>query len=219
MKKAGRYKISGLVENQFEPGSRGKVLKNLRGIKRKSEIDGIEAEFFELTLDRLIKTYKEDHRFTADDIRRFHRIWLGDIYEWAGKYRKVNISKGDFPFAAAAHIPVLMEEFENGPLKRHTPCCGMNEIRLVKALAEVHVELVLIHPFREGNGRIARILSTLMALQGGLPILDFSDISGKKKEKYFAAVRNGLDRDYGAMEEIFKEIIRKTFSSLRRGRY
>ncbi|TAK86063.1 MAG: hypothetical protein EPO20_09750 [Betaproteobacteria bacterium] len=32
------------------------------------------------------------------------------------------------------------------------------------ALAETHVELVLIHPFREGNGRIARALSTLMAL-------------------------------------------------------
>ena len=182
MKKTGRYETSKLVENQFEPGSRGKVLENLRGIKRKSEMDSIEAEFFELTLDRLITTCKEDHRFTAADIRRFHRIWLHDIYEWAGKYRNVNVSKDEFPFATAAHIPVLMEEFENGPLKRHTPCRGMDETRLIKALAEVHVELVLIHPFREGNGRIARILSTLMALQGGLPILDFSDISGEKKE-------------------------------------
>ncbi|MBI5560131.1 MAG: Fic family protein [Deltaproteobacteria bacterium] len=213
MKKTGRYETSGLTENRFEPGSRGRVLKNLLGIRRKSEMDRVEREFFLRTLYGLTKTCDNNHRFIATDIKHFHNIWLGDIYEWAGKYRRVNISKGDFPFAAAAHIQSLMEEFENGPLKRHTPCYGMNETRLIKALAEVHVELVLIHPFREGNGRIARILSTLMALQGGLPILDFNGISGKKKEKYFAAVRNGLDRDYGAMEEIFKEIIWKTFSA------
>jgi len=43
-------------------------------------------------------------------------------------------------------------------------------------MAVVHVELVLIHPFRDGNGRVARILSILMGLQAGLPALDFGDI-------------------------------------------
>jgi len=50
---------------------------------------------------------------------------------------------------------------------------------VIKALAVVHTELVLIHPFRaEGNGRVARMLATLMALQAGLPPLDFSDRIG-----------------------------------------
>lgn len=46
-----------------------------------------------------------DERFTAGEIRRMHRLWLGEIYEWAGEYRGVNIAKGAFLFAAAIQIP------------------------------------------------------------------------------------------------------------------
>ncbi len=35
-----------------------------------------------------------DQRFTADDIRVMHHRWLGELYEWAGEYRTVNLSKG-----------------------------------------------------------------------------------------------------------------------------
>lgn len=86
---------------------------------------------------------------------------------------------------------------------------------IVDPRAETHVELVLIHPFREGNGRIARVLSTLMALQAGLPLLNFSGIAtGEKKEEYFAAARAGLDRNYEPMKKIFSEIIEKTLLGL-----
>jgi cell filamentation protein len=44
------------------------------------------------------------------------------------------------------------------------------------ALAVVHVELVLIHPFREGNGRTARLLAVVMGLQAGLPALFFENL-------------------------------------------
>ena len=70
-----------------------------------------------------------------------------------------------------------------------------------------NVELMLIHPFREGNGRLGRMLATLMALQAGLPILDFSDWDGEKRESYFIAVRAGMDRDYCSMQELFAGII------------
>lgn len=43
MKKTENYDTAGLIEAQFEPGSRGRVLKNLLGIKRKREMDEIEA--------------------------------------------------------------------------------------------------------------------------------------------------------------------------------
>jgi len=78
---------------------------------------------------------------------------------------------------------------------------------VIVALTEVHVELVLIHPFRDGNGRCARLLASLMTLQAGLPILDFSLINGLKKLEYFAAVQAGLDKDYEPMVKIFSEII------------
>jgi cell filamentation protein len=139
-----------------------------------------------------------------------HKIWLGEIYGWAGNYRLVNVSKGDFHFAAAKQIPLLMDEFEKGSLRIHTPCNFKKPERVVQALAEVHVELVLIHPFREGNGRIARLLSTLMASQAGLPILNFSDITGKRRKEYFAAINSGLGRNYKPMERFFKNIVDKT---------
>ena len=78
------------------------------------------------------------------------------------------------------------------------------------ALAVVHTELLLIHPFREGNGRLARLLAMLMALQAGLPPLDFSEFEGERKEEYFLAVRKGLDKNYQPMTLIFSEVISLT---------
>jgi hypothetical protein len=60
------------------------------------------------------------------------------------------------------------------------------------------------------HGRLARLLATLMALQAGLPLLDFSGIRGKKREAYFAAVQSGMDRNYAPMEKIFRAVIVKT---------
>jgi cell filamentation protein len=81
---------------------------------------------------------------------------------------------------------------------------------IVEAISVVHTELVLIHPFRDGNGRVGRLLAILMALQAGLPPLDFSGITGKKKKAYFTAVQEGMTGNYGMMEEIFKGVIDRT---------
>jgi cell filamentation protein len=210
MKKGGHYDASSLIEAQFEPGSRGRVLRNLLGIKSKREMDQVEAQEQLRTLEELVRIYDQTHRFTAADVRRIHKIWLGSIYAWAGNYRQVNLSKGDFPFAAANQIPRLMIEFEKGPLRAYTPCrfTEMNEI--ARTIAVVHTELLLIHPFREGNGRVARLLAVLMALQAGLPPLDFGNIKGRKRQEYFRAVQAGLDRDYKPMEKVFSAVIRRT---------
>lgn len=144
------------------------------------------------------------------DICHTHRIWLGEIYDWAGSYRQVKISKGSFSFAFPAQIPKLMRELEEESLRKYTPCNFESRERIIRAVAEVHVELLLIHPFREGNGRLARALATLMALQAGLPPLDFRSIKGKKKHEYFVAVRAGMDRNYKLMEKVFSEVLRRT---------
>jgi cell filamentation protein len=213
LKKGGRYDVSGLTEAQFEPGSNEQVLKNRLGIASPETMDDAEAHALEKAVLGLIGSYDERHRFTAADIRQLHKSWLGEIYEWAGEYRQVNISKGNFPFAAAARVPALMVEFEKDQLARHTPCNFKDRADVVRALAETHVELVLIHPFREGNGRVARLLSILMALQAGLPLLDFSVIAEEKKQAYFAAVQTGLDKNYQPMERLFAEIIERSLAS------
>jgi cell filamentation protein len=211
-KKGRRYDVSHLTENQHQPGSRGRVLKNLLAITAKREMDLAEAEALKKATDTLVRSYDFQHRFTAEDICRMHLTWLSQIYPWAGRYRQVNLVKDDLPFAAASQVPQLMQAFEEGPLRRHTPCNFSAPGRVIEALAEVHVEFILIHPFREGNGRVGRILSTLMALQANLPLLDFRPIHGRRKEAYFAAVRAGLDRNYKPMEEIFELVLNPTSS-------
>jgi len=214
-KKSKRYDTSGMVEAQFEQGSNDRVLKNLLAIKTVEKMDQAEALALQEAQDLLIRTYDKNHRFTAKDICHVHKVWLGKIYVWAGEYRRVNIAKDDFKFATAAHIPNLMKDFEVTFLKNYTPCLfQMNKIAQV--LAEVHVELVLIHPFREGNGRTSRLLAVLMALQAGLPLLDFKDIEGKNREGYFLAVQEGMKRNYKPMEAIFKKIIEKSVSNVKK---
>ena len=181
-------------------------------------MDEVEAREQLRALRELIGIYEEAHVFTAADVRKIHRLWLGSIYSWAGEYRQVNVSKDDFPFAAAREIPKLMAELESGPLRQFTPCRFDSADDVVKALAIVHTELMLIHPFREGNGRAGRLLAILMGLQAKLPPLDFSGVKGKKRQQYFAAVRAGLGRDYEPMKRIFSDVVhRSRRSALRAG--
>jgi cell filamentation protein len=93
MKKEDRYDVSDSIEAQFEPGSNDTVLRNKLGITDLDEMDRAEAQALVKATDALIHEYGTDHRFCADDICHMHQIWLGDIYEWAGKYRSINISK------------------------------------------------------------------------------------------------------------------------------
>ncbi len=208
-----RYDVSSLLEAQYEPGASGLVLKNLLGITSKEGMDEAEARTLEQATDLSIKAHGETHRFPAADLCDCHRIWLGDIYEWAGRYRRVNVSKDGFPFAVATQVPALMDQFERDVLRRCTPCIFADRAAVIRALAETHVELVLIHPFRDGNGRLARVLSTLMALQAGLPLLDFSLMAGTGKTAYIAAIQAGLEKRYVPMESLFREIIERSRAS------
>jgi len=210
VKQSGKYNVSGLVEGQFEPGSGKLVLRNLIGVKGKREMDKAEGSELLRTFKRFISVYDENHRFGTADICNMHKEWLGGIYDWAGRYRQVNLTKGGFTFAAAHLIPTLMADFENECLALYTPCRFAQREEITHALAVVHVELLLIHPFREGNGRLARMLASIMTLQAQLPPLEFSMLKGKKKQEYFEAVQFGLNRNYEPMEKIFREVIERT---------
>jgi cell filamentation protein len=210
-----RYDTSNLPEQQDESLSSGAVLPNLLGIRSKKDLEHVEEVRFERLMEEAVARYDRDHRFTAQDLLWLHRFWLDGIFTWAGVYRTVNIGKGGFMFAAAGYVPELMQQFENDQLARLTPC-SMGRIEdVAAALAEVHVELILIHPFREGNGRIARLLSVLMALQAGLPPLDFSKLQDAKREEYFSAVRAGIDRNYEPMAKVFSGVIEWTLKVCR----
>ena len=209
---ATRYDARGL-EAEFEPGSRKRVLRNLLGIRSVRAMAQRESDALLAATGQLIDDTGLDQRFTADDICHMHRLWLGAIYPWAGHYRQVNLVKAGFMFAAADQVPRLMRELERGPLRTFTPCRLADVPAQAKALAVVHAELVLIHPFRDGNGRCARLVAVVMGLQAGLPVLDFAGVRGVEKLRYFAAVQAGLDRNYEPMAAVFRRIINRTLRS------
>ncbi len=97
-----------------------------------------------------------------------------------------------------------------GPLRSFTPCRMADVDDQAHALGVVHAELILIHPFREGNGRCSRLLATLMAFQAGLPALDFGGIRGREKQSYFAAIQAAIARDYAPITAVFRAVIAKT---------
>ncbi|MYN12616.1 cell filamentation protein Fic [Pusillimonas sp. TS35] len=194
-----RYDVSG-AQAMFEPGSDDQVLANKLGISSSADMD--EAEL--ILLQKLYHSVLEDNlplgRLTMAHIRTWHQRWLGNIYVWAGQPRSVNMSKDGFPFAPAAQVPRLMTEFEKVYLARYTPCVGFARDKLVEAIAVVHVEFILLHPFREGNGRISRLLADVMAAQAGFGPLDYTSWEANRAG-YIAAIQAGLGCDYAPMQK------------------
>jgi len=159
-----RYISATDPEAEYEPGSRGRVLRNHLGITRKRDIDQLEFESLIRVQEQYYSEIEDSTSFTTKLIRRMHKDWLGDIYDWAGIYRTVELSKGGFRWPPAYLVEKNLADFEAHALSRLTPCCATTIESVAMALAEVHAELLLIHPFRDGNGRLARWLADLMSL-------------------------------------------------------
>lgn len=208
----GRYDTAGSPEGEWEPGSEEQVLANQLGVTDPCLMDQIELDGLNYLYQSVYESVTEDETLGMEDMIAWHREWLGGIYAWAGQYRTVNMSKNGFPFAAAAQLPRLAEELDQ-MIQESTPCLCMTEEELVAAIARTHVEFVLVHPFREGNGRIARLLADIMALQAGKAGLDFSSWD-RDRDNYFAAIQQGLGEDYGAMEAFVSSALRDAESDV-----
>ena len=205
----GRYDTSGKLEAQFEPGSDELVLKNSLGIRLPEEMDEVELALLIQLYDRIPEEVEIDQRLTVADICEWHRRWLGNVYPWAGQYRTVNMGKGEFQFAAAGQVERLMTDLDRKFLTHYTPCEGMSDEQLAEAIAVIHIELILIHPFREGNGRVSRLLANVMAMQAGKPELDFS-LWDEQKAAYFSAIQAGLD-NYEPMTALVRQVLPDTW--------
>lgn len=117
-------------------------------------------------------------------------------------WKTININRlENVRVALANQIPFMLQEFESKFLGVLTPCYLMDEMALVDAIAKVHIEFILVHPFREGNGRISRLLADVMALQANKPQLDYSRWDADK-EAYFAAINEGLSCNYDPMKKL-----------------
>jgi cell filamentation protein len=197
---SGRYD-AGEAQGAYEPGSGGRVLRNKLGVTDPEEMDEVELLLLNELYQAVLVEDLPDRTLRLADLKTWHRRWLGNVYGWAGEERSVNMGKGDFQFAGAAQIPRLLAAFERDCLARFTPCHDMDDAALVEAIAVTHVEFILIHPFREGNGRLSRLLSDVMAVQAGHEPLDYSAWDADKPA-YFGAIHAGMVGDYMPMQRL-----------------
>lgn len=210
-----RYMTPVGPEAEFQPGSRGRVLANLAGITRKREMDRAEFDALVRVQDAYLDQISAKTRFTTGMICQMHKDWLGPLFAWAGKYRTVELAKSGFSWPPAMMVERNMLAFEKEVLATKTPCRPGPIERVCLDMAEVHASLLLIHPFREGNGRLARWLAELMALQAGMPLPQyrFTGLGSRQHhEQYLFAVKAGYLEDYRPLVAFFREAIERGWS-------
>ena len=179
------------------------LLPNLLKLTDKQAIEQSEFEGFLLAELTLTDELSIRTKFNVRYIRKTHKLALRHLYSFAGKYRTVNMSKGGFLFPAAEFISKNMDAFEYEILSK-MPNKYADKDQLIRDIAKVHGELLFIHPFREGNGRTARILANLMARKQGYKGLNFEIIDEKLYPKYVIAVQAVADKNYLPMEKIIR---------------
>ena len=187
------------------PNDQNEILPNLLGLKSIEEIGLSEFEGFLRTEIQLTESLTSRTKFNISYILKMHKLSLSHLYSFAGKYRDVNISKGGFAFPASRFLPQTMEEFETQILSG-LPNKYNSKDELIKDIAKVHGELLFIHPFREGNGRTARMLANLMSRKQGYDSLKFELITEKEFNMYVLAVQSSADKNYKKMEKIINSI-------------
>lgn len=113
-------------------------------------------------------------------LQAIHSYLFGDIYDFAGKIRTVNLAKGNFRFAPLMYLETALQNIDKMPQS------DFDEI------VEKYVEMNIAHPFREGNGRSTRIwLDHMLKCEIGR-VVDWSKVD---KEDYLLAMERSPIKD------------------------
>jgi cell filamentation protein len=183
------------------------ILPNLLNSNSLREIQEAEFEGF-LYAELLLTTQlTEKTKFDVDYIKNIHFLALKDVYAFAGNFRTVNISKQGFMFPAARFLDQSMQEFQTEILnKLLNEYVKLDSVLFIEDLARAHAELLYIHPFREGNGRTARVLLNLMLRKNGWEPLDFSKMNEELFQQYVIAVQSSAMKNYEPMKKVIEQL-------------
>lgn len=158
------------------------TLENKFGITDASELARVEEKIsktraIELFDAGLLDTFEIG---TFAGLAEIHRYLFGEIYDFAGELREVNIAKGGFRFAPAMYLEAALKSIDRMPQS------NFDEI------VEKYVEMNVAHPFREGNGRSARIwLDAILKKEIG-QVVDWSKVD---REDYLLAMERSPVKD------------------------
>ena len=129
---------------------------------------------------------------TFDSLKKIHQFLFGEIYDFAGEIRRVNIAKGNFRFASLSYLEEALKNIEKMPQS------NFDEI------IEKYVEMNVAHPFREGNGRSTRIWLDLILKKEIGKVIDWSKVD---KTDYLLAMERSPIKDVE-----MKELLRKALT-------
>lgn len=171
------------------------VLENKLGITNSAELAKEEEKLSktkakELFEKRLLDSLKVG---TFSSLSYIHHFLFSDIYDFAGKIRKVNIAKGNFRFAPALYLEQALKQIEKMPQNTF------------EEIIDKYVEMNVAHPFREGNGRSTRIWLDIILKKELGKVVDWNKID---KEEYLSA----MERSPVKSTEI-KELLKQALSS------
>ncbi len=130
------------------------VLKNRFGLRDGKKLRELEADISAIRQNDLLSNPIQGH-FTTNHLRRIHRYLLGDLYPFAGHFRREDIMKGTTRFVTHRDIKAKLAKLL-GELASEKYLKGLCFDDLVERSAYYFAELNYIHPFREGNGRATR---------------------------------------------------------------
>ena len=158
------------------------MIKNKLGITNSVELAKAEEEISKKNALQMFESGLLDNypAGTIETLCKIHFELFDDIYDFAGKIRTVNLSKGHFRFAPVLYLNEALINIEKMPQNTFDDIIAK------------YVELNVAHPFREGNGRSGRIwLDHILKNELSL-VIDWSKI---EKEDYLLAMERSPVRD------------------------
>ena len=176
------------------------VLINKLDIRDERELLDTERMLTSLSLAEL-KVNPVEAFFDLDHLKRIHKFVFRDIYDWAGEIRTVNISKGNEFCRYEFIVPYAEDLFEN--LKKDNFLRDYSGDEFIKKLSYYFSEINVLHPFREGNGRVQRAFTQQLVNKWGYNI-DFSDVS---KDEMIEASDDAFNLNYSKLEKMFSRIL------------
>jgi len=158
------------------------LLENKLGIINQLELNRVEERVSKEKAKQLYDSGDIDRVEvgTFKGLSYIHNYLFEDIYEFAGKLRSQNISKGNFRFAPVMYLEIALEHIDK-----------MTQRNLDEIVAK-YVEMNIAHPFREGNGRATRIWLDLILKKELKQVIDWNLID---KENYLSAMERSPVND------------------------
>ena len=143
-----------------------KVLKNKLGIKNESELDKAESEFASISMMGLMDSGFSD--FSAKGTCAIHKTIFGDVYDWAGEYRIINIQKREAILAGKSvwysNCEIIDKDLRAAWEKiKAVDWVNLSHDVFAKSIAHLFPAIWQAHPFREGNTRTVVMLIALFA--------------------------------------------------------